>query len=83
MLRSRNCQKRCRRKARGGLPEEWISKTAPDKPRDGIAALESGSRPHTRRRVKLSPPKKIGAWRCMGDYLSTGFPLMSRSALCA
>ena len=60
--RSRNCQKRWRRKARGGSSEGWISKTAPDEPGDGIVASESGSSAHTRWRMRLSPPEKIGAW---------------------
>ena len=80
---SRNCQKRWRRKAQGGPPKGWISKTAPNEPGHGIAALESGSCAHKRRRVRLGPPEKIGAWRHVGDCLSTGFPLTGRSASCA
>ena len=52
--------KRWRRKARGGPPEGWISKMAPNEPRDGILAPESGSRTHTRRRVELKPLEKSG-----------------------
>ena len=83
MSRSQDCQKRWRTKARGGPPEGWISKTAPDEPRNGISASESGSRAHMRQHVKLSPWEKIGAWRSVGDCLSAGFPSTSRSASCA
>ena len=81
--RSQNCQKRWRRKAWGGSPEGWISKTALDKLGDGIAVLESGSLSHIRRHMKLSPLEKIGTWRSVSDCLPVGFPSTSRSASCA
>ena len=39
--------KKWRRKAQGGPSKEWISKTTPNEPGDGILAAESGSRAHT------------------------------------
>ena len=54
--------KKWRRKARGGLSEGWISKTASDELGDGIMAPESGSRAHTLWSMKLGPPEKIGVW---------------------
>ena len=83
VLRSRNCQKMWRRKARGGPSKGWISKTAPDEPGDGILVLESGSRAHTRRRVKLNPREKIGEWQSVGDCLPAGFPPTGRPVSCS
>ena len=80
--RNRNCQKRWRRKARGGPPEGWISKTAPNEPGDGISP-KSGSRTHKSQRVKLNSWEKIGTWWSVGDCLPTGFPPTIRSATCA
>ena len=54
--------KKWRRKAWGGQPKGWISKTVLDELGDGIAVPESGSRAHTHWHVKLSPSEKIGAW---------------------
>ena len=65
--------KRWRRKARGGPPEGWISKKAPDEPGDGILAPESGSRAHKHRGVELSPSEKSGAWWHVDDCFSAGF----------
>ena len=79
---SRNCQKRQRRKARGGPPEGLISKTALNEPGDGISVPKSGSRAHTLRHVKLSLWEKIDTWWSMGDCLLEGFPLTGRSTLC-
>ena len=75
--------KRWRRKARGGPPEGWISKTAPDEPGDGISAPESGSRAHKHRGVELSPSEKSGAWWRVDDCFSAGFSSTCRSASCA
>ena len=78
--------KRWRRKARGGLSEGWISKTASNEPRDGISAPESGSRAHMSRRVELRPPEKSGElrWpRRVDDCFPAGFPPTCRSASCA
>ena len=33
--------------------------------------------------MKLSPRKKIGAWRHVGDSMPAGFPPTGRSASCA
>ena len=77
---SRNCKKRWRMKARGGPPEGWINKTAPNELGDGISTLESGSRAHTCRCMKLSPREKISAWQSMGNYLPARFPSTGRSA---
>ena len=43
-------------------PEGWISKTASDKPGDGISAPKSGSCAHTCQRVELGLPEKSDAW---------------------
>ena len=83
VLWSRNCQKMWRRKARGGPPKGWISKTAPDEPGDGILVPESGSCAHTRRRVKLNRWEKIGEWQSVGDCLPAGFPPTGRPVSCS
>ena len=75
--------KRWIRRARGGPPEGWISKTTSDEPGDGILAPESGPRAHTCRRLEHKPSKKSGAWRRVHDCFPTGFPPMCRSASCA
>ena len=51
--------------------------------RDVISAPESGSRPHTRRRVELGQPEKSGAWWRVDDCFPEGFPPTCRSASCA
>ena len=75
--------KRWIRRARGGPPEGWISKTAPDVLGDGILAPESGPRTHMCRRVEHRTSKKSGTWRCVDVCFPAGFPLMCRSASCA
>ena len=56
---------------------------APDEPGDGISALESGPRVHTRWRLECRPLEKSGAWRRVESCFPVGFPLICRSASCA
>ena len=74
--------KRWIRRARGGPPEGWISKTAPDKPGDEISSPESGPRAHTRQRVEDSLPKKSGKWWRVESCFLARFPPKCRSASC-
>ena len=55
--------KRWRRKARGGSPKGWISKTALDEPGDEISASESGSCSHTRPHVLARGTQAVGEER--------------------
>ena len=55
--------KRSIRRAQEGPPEGWIRKTAPAVLGDGISALESRPRAHTRLRMERRPPEKSGVWR--------------------
>ena len=73
-------EKRWIRRAWGGPPKGWVSKTAPDEPGYEISSSESGPRAHTRRRVEGKSSEMSGVWWRVESCFPTEFPPMCRSA---